>query len=179
MQSGARRWCAVLGGKERSLTWFWYGLSLAVVLLDQWTKQLALGHFVLGQYQTITPFFDLTLAFNRGAAFSFLSDAGGWQRWFLTAISAGVSVALVVWLWRLGSQQRLLALGLALVLGGALGNLYDRLVLGYVVDFISLHYRQHYWPAFNVADSAITCGAVLLFIDIFTADTSEEESLER
>jgi len=149
------------------VTWLWYGLSFALVVLDQWTKQLAVGYFMLGQHKPITPFFDLTLAYNRGAAFSFLSNAGGWQRWFFTAISAGVSVVLVVWLWRLGSRQRVLALGLALVLGGALGNLYDRVALGYVVDFISLHYRDYYWPAFNVADSAITCGAVLLFVDMF------------
>jgi signal peptidase II len=158
------------------VTWFWYGLSISLVLLDQWTKQLALQHFKLGQLETVTPFFDLTLAFNRGAAFSFLSDAGGWQRWFFTGISASVSAVLVVWLWRLGSRQRLLALGLSLVLGGAIGNLIDRVALGYVVDFISLHYRDYYWPAFNIADSAITCGAVLLFIDIFKGQGEADEA---
>ena len=104
------------------MTWAWYGLSFVVVVLDQWTKQWAVNYFALGQFQTVTPFFDLTLAFNRGAAFSFLSDAGGWQRWFFSIVSAGVSVVLVVWLWRLGRSQKLLALGLALVLGGASGR---------------------------------------------------------
>ena len=149
------------------MAWWWYGLSGALVVADQWTKQLVQQQFTLGQVEVITPYFDLTLAYNRGAAFSFLSDAGGWQRWFFTAIAAAVSLVIAVWLWRLGSGRRLLALSLALILGGALGNLFDRVTLGYVIDFISVHYRHYYWPAFNVADSAIFCGAILLVIDTF------------
>jgi signal peptidase II len=149
------------------VSWFWYTISVAVVLLDQWTKQLAEAHLDFAQPQQVTEFFNLTLAYNRGAAFSFLSDSGGWQRWFFSIIALLVSVVIAAWIWRLGSRQRTLALGLALVLGGAIGNLYDRLTLGHVVDFISLHYQQFYWPAFNIADSAITCGAVLLIVDMF------------
>lgn len=150
-----------------ALTWLWYGISLAVILLDQWTKNLAEAHLNYAEARPVTGFFDLTLAYNRGAAFSFLSDESGWQRWFFSIIAAVVSVVLVVWIWRLGSTQRVLAAGLALILGGAIGNLYDRLLLGHVVDFISVHYQHHYWPAFNIADSAITCGAVLLIVDMF------------
>ncbi len=149
------------------VSWIWYGISLVVVVSDQWTKGLAQAHLSFGQSREVTGFFDLTLAYNRGAAFSFLSDESGWQRWFLSIIAAVVSLVIALWIWRLGSRQRLLALGLALILGGAIGNLYDRLMLGHVVDFISVHYQQHYWPAFNIADSAISCGAVLLLIDMF------------
>ena len=160
----------------RRLTLIWYGLAALLVLADQWTKQLALEHLTLATRDVVTPFFDLTLAFNRGAAFSFLSDAGGWQRGFFTTISVVVSAVIVGWIWRLGSGQRWLALGLALILGGALGNLYDRVALGYVVDFISLHYQHYYWPAFNLADSAITGGALLLVADMFINGDSSNES---
>ncbi len=155
------------------ITGWWYGISAAVVALDQWTKQLAEGHLLFGQPRELTPWFDLALAYNRGAAFSFLSDMNGWQRWFFAAIAGLVSSVIVVWLWRLGSRQKVLALGLALILGGALGNLYDRLALGHVVDFISLHYGPYYWPAFNIADSAITCGAVLLIVDMLLQSRAE------
>ena len=111
--------------------------------------------------------FNLTLQHNTGAAFSFLSDAGGWQRYFFSGIAVVISVALVIWLYRLPAKQWLLALSLGLILGGALGNLWDRLVLGYVVDFISVHYRGWYFPAFNIADSAITVGAGCMLLDSF------------
>ena len=109
--------------------------------------------------------FNFTLLHNAGAAFSFLSDAGGWQRWFLVAVSTLVSGAIVVWLYRIRSTEKLLALALALILGGAIGNLVDRALVGYVVDFIVVHYQHYYFPAFNVADSAITVGAMLLILD--------------
>lgn len=157
-----------------ALTWIWYGISLSIILLDQWTKGLAVDHLNHAEAQRVTSFFDLTLAYNPGAAFSFLSDESGWQRWFFSIIAAVVSVVLAVWIWRLGTQQRVLGAGLALILGGAIGNLYDRLALGHVVDFISVHYQQHYWPAFNIADSAITCGAVLLIIDMFLQRNENE-----
>jgi signal peptidase II len=148
------------------VSWIWYSISFLVVVLDQWTKQVAEAHLTFGQSRLVTDFFDLTLAYNRGAAFSFLSNSGGWQRWFFAIIALVVSVVISVWIWRLGSRQRVLALGLALILGGAIGNLYDRLALGHVIDFISVHYQHYYWPAFNIADSAITGGAILLIIDM-------------
>lgn len=144
----------------------WLILSILIIGLDQWTKGLANTQLEYGIPVAILPVFDLTLRYNPGAAFSFLSDAGGWQRWFFTAIAAVVSVVLVVWLSRLRNDQKLLACGLALILGGAVGNLWDRLALGYVIDFISVHYQQKYFPAFNIADSAITVGAGLMILDM-------------
>ncbi|MCO6414537.1 MAG: lipoprotein signal peptidase [Thiogranum sp.] len=143
----------------------WLGLSALIVVLDQITKLIAVQQLVYGQPLPVLPSFNLTLMYNPGAAFSFLSDASGWQRWFFVAVSSIASVLLVWWLHKLKSGQWLLALALALVLGGAVGNLIDRLWLGHVVDFIQLYYRSFYWPAFNVADSAISVGAVLLIWD--------------
>lgn len=158
------------------VTWIWYAISFVVLVLDQWTKGLAQQHLTFGMSREVTGFFDLTLAYNRGAAFSFLSNSGGWQRWFFSVIAFVVSLVLAVWIWRLGSRQRILALGLALILGGAIGNLYDRLALGHVVDFISVHYQSYYWPAFNIADSAIFCGAVLLIVDMLQQQKRDREA---
>ena len=140
----------------------WIGLALAVVvvLLDQWSKQLAIDTLQFRQPELVTSWFDWMLTYNTGAAFSFLAEAGGWQRWFLAGVALVVSVFIAVWLFRLSPSDRGLVLPLGLILGGAMGNLIDRILLGHVVDFISLHYRGWYWPAFNVADSAITAGAV-------------------
>ena len=137
-------------------------LAALVVVLDQATKLAMLR--LIEPYQTIPviPGFNLTLAFNRGASFSFLADAGGWQRWLFSAVSVAASVVIVVLLRRTAPGDRLNATGLSLVLGGALGNLIDRLWLGHVVDFFDVYYRAWHWPAFNVADSAITVGAVIL-----------------
>ncbi|MGD8852571.1 MAG: signal peptidase II [Gammaproteobacteria bacterium] len=144
----------------------WLTLSAAVVLLDQITKLAADAALVYAEPVPVVPsFFNLTLMYNRGAAFSFLSDAAGWQRWFFVAVSLGASVLLLFWLRRLKPEQWILALALSLVLGGAVGNLIDRLWLGHVIDFIQLYYKDFYWPAFNIADSAITVGAVLLVWD--------------
>ena len=110
----------------------------------------------------ITSFFNITLAYNTGAAFSFLSDAGGWQRWFFTIVSAVVSVVLAIWLYRMSVRERWLGLSISLILGGAVGNLIDRVIYGHVVDFIQVHYAGRYFPSFNVADAAITCGTVIL-----------------
>lgn len=143
----------------------WLGLAVLVVVLDQVTKRLAELHLTYGEPLAVWPSFNLTLLYNRGAAFSFLSDAGGWQRWFFVSVSVLASVALLVWLRKLKPGQWALALALALVLGGAVGNLIDRLWLGHVVDFIQVYYQRFYWPAFNIADSAITVGAVLLIRD--------------
>lgn len=153
-----------------------YAISLLIVVLDQVSKismDRWLGLCVPGRCQTIEilPVFQLTVLYNEGAAFSFLADAGGWQRWFLTAVSAGVSVFLLVWLPRVPPHQVYLKLGLILVLGGAVGNLIDRAFQGYVIDFLVLHYDQYYFPAFNVADAAISIGAVCLVLDlIFTKE---------
>ncbi len=144
--------------------WHWYLLAALIVVLDQWTKHLATGYLEYGRAREIFFFFDLRLIWNRGAAFSFLSDASGWQRWFLLAISVAVSVLIALW-WLPDQVRRFSLLGMALILGGALGNLWDRAVLGYVIDFISVHYQGHYFPAFNIADSAISLGAVVLGVD--------------
>jgi signal peptidase II len=145
-------------------------LSLAVIIADQWSKSVATDLLVLcqpGNCQSVVllPVFNLTLLHNSGAAFSFLSDAGGWQRWFLVSVSTVVSGAIGVWLYRLQREERMLSLALALILGGAIGNLIDRGLTGYVVDFIVVHYENYYFPAFNIADSAISVGAVLLILD--------------
>lgn len=148
---------------------FWLWLSALVIVLDLASKWLAESR--LGLYQQvplIDGLFSFTLAYNPGAAFSFLSDAGGWQRWFFIVIAVGVSVMLLIWLARLTRDRWLEPVALALILGGALGNLYDRVVHGHVVDFILVHWQQEwFFPAFNIADSAITVGAVLLIADMF------------
>jgi len=144
----------------------WLGLSAVVIAIDLYTKQLILKGFVYGEHLQVTPFFDLVRYHNEGAAFSFLAGAGGWQRLLFSAIALIASV-VIVYLLRKHWQQKLFCFALALVLAGALGNLYDRLTLGYVVDFLFFHYQSYYWPAFNVADSAITCGVGLLLLDSF------------
>jgi signal peptidase II len=148
---------------RRNLGWLW--LSVAVIVLDRLSKGFVASHMGLGESVDVLPFFSWTLAHNYGAAFSFLNDAGGWQRWLFAAIAVAVSGGLVAWLWRLPATARFLACAVALVLGGALGNLYDRMTLGYVVDFIHVHYGSWHFPAFNIADSGITVGAAMLLID--------------
>jgi signal peptidase II len=143
----------------------WLSLSVLVIALDQITKIVATNALVLHEPVAVLPLFNLTLAHNTGAAFSFLSDAGGWQRWFFTGTALVVSAVIVAWIARLKSGQRWLAVALALILGGALGNVWDRITLGYVIDFLDFYYGDWHWPAFNVADSAITVGAVMLAVD--------------
>ena len=140
----------------------WLGLSIVVFVLDYWTKQLALAHL---QYEQLVPvvgeWFQWRLTYNTGAAFSFLRDAGGWQRWFFSALAVGVSALLAYWLARLPRSDWRQALPFSLIIGGALGNLVDRVRYGHVVDFIDvLYWPGKHWPAFNIADSAIVCGAV-------------------
>ncbi len=142
-----------------------YAIALVVLGLDQYTKALATAHLQYRVPIEVTSWFDLMLAHNTGAAFSFLADAGGWQRWFFVAIALTVSGVMVVWLSRLQPERRWLGLALGGILGGGLGNLLDRISHGYVVDFISLHYADWYWPAFNIADSAISVGAVIIVLD--------------
>lgn len=155
----------VLRNGMRALPWF--VLAAVVVLLDQYTKALASSGLEYAQPVRVFWWFNLTLHHNEGAAFSFLSDAGGWQRYFFTVLASVISIALAIWLTVMPRAQRLLALSLGLILGGALGNLWDRVALGYVVDFISVHYENHYFPTFNIADSAISVGAVLMLLDNF------------
>ncbi len=149
--------------KKPGAKWLW--LSAAVLALDQMSKAAASAWLMLHEPKPLLPFLNLTLMHNEGAAFSFLSEAGGWQRWFLTIVALAVSAVILWWLLRLPPGQKMLSAALALVLGGALGNAWDRVQLGYVVDFIDVYYERWHWPAFNVADSAITIGAVLLIID--------------
>ena len=149
----------------------WLGLSIVIVILDQLTKFLVTQNLKLHESIEIFSWFNLTLVHNTGAAFSFLSQAGGWQRWFFIILAITISVVITIWLLRLPAKQRWLACALALVLGGAVGNLWDRMVFGYVIDFIDvsigfLPWRLfNPWPAFNIADSAISIGAVMLIID--------------
>ncbi len=154
----------------------WYLLALAVIVVDHVTKYLASANLEYGELVPLLPILDLTLLHNRGAAFSFLSDAGGWQRWFFTAVAVGVSAWIALWLHRLPAAKRWLAASLALILGGALGNLIDRVVLGYVVDFIFFHWNDSYFPAFNVADAAITTGAIMMMIEVLFLDREDRDA---
>ena len=142
----------------------WLGIALIVVLLDQFTKTLILGMFQLNESHTVTSFFNIVRWHNSGAAFSFLAGADGWQRWFFIGLGA-VAAVFIVWMLRSHGGQRLFSWALALILGGAVGNVIDRLLHGYVVDFIQVHYAGHYFPSFNVADSAISVGAACLILD--------------
>jgi len=145
----------------------WLSLSALVIVLDQSSKLWITSHFVFGESLRVLGVFDLVLAHNTGAAFSFLHDAGGMQRWLFSGIAIVASV-WIVWLLCRHSAQMLFALALSLILGGALGNLIDRIAYGYVGDFLHFHWDEHYFPAFNLADSAITCGAFLLIWDSLT-----------
>lgn len=145
----------------------WLGLSLLVLVLDQWSKIAIKGAMSLYQSIMLVPGFNLTYVHNTGAAFSFLSEAGGWQRWFFAAMAIIISGILTVWLYRLKKHETLLAFALALVLGGAIGNLVDRLAYGYVIDFLDVYYEAWHWPAFNVADMAISIGAFLMLLESF------------
>ncbi|MBN9428697.1 MAG: lipoprotein signal peptidase [Burkholderiales bacterium] len=150
-------------------TWLkrWLALGAFVLLLDQASKELIERLFSFGErLPVLTGFFDLTLVYNRGAAFSFLAGASGWQRWFFTVLGL-VAAVVIIWLLRRHATQKLFSLGLALILGGALGNVIDRVVRGHVVDFLLVYWRDYYFPAFNIADSAITVGAALLIVDEF------------
>lgn len=149
--------------------WMWLLVSVAVIVLDWHTKQWVSSALELYRPREVFSWLNITLAHNYGAAFSFLSDAGGWQRWFFIVLASVVSVVLLVWLFRLPRREWVSGLGLSLVLGGAIGNLIDRVQLGYVVDFVDVHMAGWHYPAFNVADSAITCGVILLLADTLFA----------
>ncbi|RTE64353.1 lipoprotein signal peptidase [Amphritea opalescens] len=164
----------IVKSSRTALSWLW--LVIIVIVLDLFTKYQASSLLAYGVPHPQLAIFDLTLLHNTGAAFSFLASAGGWQRWLFALIAIAVSGMLLVWMARTPREQHWLGAGLALVLGGALGNLYDRVVHGYVVDFISLHYNGYYFPAFNLADTAITIGAGLLIIDMLWSSDNQNKS---
>lgn len=153
----------VIEGKT-ALIWAW--LSAIVVALDQFVKWYVVGNFGLYEILPVGPFLDLTRLHNEGAAFGILAGAGGWQRWFFLVLAGAIAVAIVVWLRSMPARgQEWLAIGLALILGGAVGNAWDRFIDGYVVDYLHFHWGDAYFPAFNVADIGITTGAIMLIID--------------
>jgi signal peptidase II len=154
--------------KKDISAWPWFMLASMVILLDQMSKWLVLANVRFGQTIYLTPFWNWVLTYNPGAAFSFLADQPGWQRWFFTALALAVSGWIALEL-KKHAGQKLLSLALALIMGGALGNVIDRVRFGAVVDFIQWHVAGYYWPAFNVADSAITVGAILLLFSQLTA----------
>jgi len=171
-----------MGGQMR----LWLGIAASVIALDQISKHLAAGLLQLHEPLAVLPFFNFTLAHNSGAAFSFLADSAGWQRWFFVVLALAVSTVIVRWLQRLGPAERWSGVALSLILGGALGNVVDRVFFGHVVDFIDVYYTagscmalftplpvgdglQCHWPAFNLADSAISVGAVMMIVDSFRA----------
>lgn len=160
--------------RSSGLRFLW--LTVIVFVLDQWTKVAVLESIDLYQSIQITGFFNLTYVRNYGAAFSFLADSGGWQRWFFTIIAFAVSIMILWWLKQTQKAQIMLPIAFCLILGGALGNVYDRLIYGYVIDFLSFHYNDWYFPAFNLADSAICLGAFLLIVDMIKNKDDEGES---
>ncbi len=157
------------------LKWLW--VSVLVVVADQLSKLWVTATFNKGETLALLPVFNLTLVHNPGASFGFLGEAGGWQRWLFTLVAVGVSVWLVIWLKSLKPGQRWLPLALTLILGGALGNLWDRLYLGYVVDFLDFYVGSWHWPAFNIADTAIFIGAVMLIIDSLFLSREEKQEV--
>jgi signal peptidase II len=158
------------------LKWLW--LSALAIVLDQGTKLIVDNVMQLHESIPLIPYFNLTYVHNTGAAFSFLSEAGGWQRWFFAALAIVISAVLGVWLARLQKHETLLAIALALVLGGAIGNLIDRLAYGYVIDFLDVYYNAWHWPAFNIADSAITLGVVLMLLESVGFGKKDQGELE-
>ncbi len=154
------------------LKWLW--LSVLVLMLDQASKLLVDASFQLYESLPLMPYFNLTYARNTGAAFSFLSDAGGWQRWLFAGLAVVMSSFIGLWLKRLQAHETLMAVSLSLVLGGAIGNLIDRVAYGYVIDFLDVYYDSWHWPAFNIADSAICVGVALMLLDGFKADRNKQ-----
>ena len=142
----------------------WLGLALIIFIADQFTKVLILGYYQLGDATYVTSFFNVVRVHNSGAAFSFLANAGGWQRWFFTGIGIAATI-FIVWMLRAHAGQKLFSFALSCILGGAVGNVVDRMMHGYVVDFLDFHYAGWHFPSFNIADAAITVGAICLILD--------------
>ena len=158
---------------DTGLRWLW--LTLLCLILDQVTKQLVAGSFELGESVDVLPIFSITYVHNLGAAFSFLADQGGWQRWFFTAIAAIASIVFTVWLAKTPKSQTLISIAFALMLSGAIGNLIDRALFGYVIDFLDFHWASYRCATLNVADSMIFIGAALMILDSFTAESNADE----
>ena len=156
------------------LKWIW--IAVVVVILDQLTKYIASTSLEIYQPVAVMPMFNWTLMHNTGAAFSFLANENGWQRWFFAVIAVVVSVVIVLWIKRLEQHEKWQAAALALILGGAIGNVIDRIWLGYVVDFIDIYYESSHWPAFNVADSAIFIGVAMIIIDSIREYRTEQKN---
>jgi signal peptidase II len=163
---------------SNKMAFAWLLMSVLIVVLDLWTKNIATESLTLYRPVELTSWLNMTLAHNYGAAFSFLSDAGGWQRWLFTGLASVVTVVLIVWLLRLPAREKLTGGALGLIIGGAVGNLIDRINNGYVVDFIDVYYKDWHWPAFNLADSAITGGVILLVIDGLFLSMSRKQPAE-
>jgi len=144
--------------------WPFFAVAIVVIVADQVTKQLAENLLFYREVVPVFPSFNITLAYNKGAAFSFLADQSGWQRWFFSLLAAVISVVLAVWITRLKLEEKKLGWALCLILGGAIGNLIDRLIYGHVIDFLDVYWRFHHWPAFNIADAAICVGAGLMLV---------------
>lgn len=155
--------------KQKSGLW-WLPISVLIVFFDQWTKVIASSSLKLYEAVIVNDYLNWTLMHNEGMAFSFLADQSGWQRWGISIVGISIVAWLLAWLKKNSLTNIYLNLGLSLVIGGALGNIYDRLSLGYVVDFIEAHYEDYYWPAFNIADTAISLGAFFLIIDLIWGD---------
>lgn len=150
--------------QNASSMWKWLALALVILMADQFTKVLIVGTYQLGDSTRVTEFFNVVRVHNSGAAFSFLAGAGGWQRWFFTVIGIGAAL-IILWLLKSHAGQKLFSFAMACILGGAIGNVIDRLLYGYVVDFLDFHWLGWHFPAFNIADSAITVGAACLILD--------------
>lgn len=158
---------------ESGLRWLW--LTILWVVIDQITKQWVAGSFDYRETLAVLPFFNITYVHNPGAAFSFLADQGGWQRWFFTAIAAIASIIFIVWLAKTSKKQTMLSISFALILSGAVGNLIDRVLFGYVIDFLDFHWSGTHFPAFNVADSMIFIGAALMLLDSFMNPETDKD----
>lgn len=156
------------------LKYLW--ITVLIIVFDQMTKQLAEHYLIFHNPVPIIPFFNLTLSYNTGAAFSFLSEAGGWQRWFFIGLALLVSAVILFWLYKLPKTDKWVAVALALVLGGAIGNVIDRFLFGHVIDFLHVYYQQWSWPIFNIADSAISIGVAVLLIDSLFGSQSKKSS---
>jgi len=156
------------------LKYLW--LSALVVVLDQVSKWVMVSWLSLYETVAVIPYFNFTMAHNMGAAFSFLAGAGGWQRWFFIGLTSVISIVLFVWLKKLSTQAKLEAISISMILGGAIGNVIDRIYFGYVIDFLDVYIGSYHWPAFNIADSAICIGAVLLVIDSFISKSEQEQA---
>jgi|TARA_B100000809_G_scaffold56666_1_gene52636 signal peptidase II len=159
---------------ETGLRWLW--LTLLLLVIDQVTKHWVAGTFDYKESLYVLPFFNLFYIHNEGAAFSFLADQGGWQRWFFTAIASVASIVFLVWMAKTPKQQRLLSIAFALILSGAVGNLIDRALFGYVIDFLDFHWAGYHFAAFNIADSAIFIGAALMIFESFTNKEDDKDS---